>query len=156
MFRKHCKHTYMHQKKLEIAVVFFFEQFYIHVRIFYICKRKLQNLKWQELLFWKCYNLMFCRSIVKNVSDVKPEVDFEMDISECGNIAGNGEITTGQKDHSRNETGNLHASWAEIYTVRSVRNKYSNFGLQFHYSSTDVKLYGTFCLTGHELQLLYI
>lgn len=36
--------------------------------------------------------------------DVKPEVDFEMDISECGNIAGNGEITTGQKDHSRNET----------------------------------------------------
>lgn len=35
--------------------------------------------------------------------DVKPEVDSEMDITECGNIAENGEITAGQKDHSRNE-----------------------------------------------------
>lgn len=46
--------------------------------------------------------------IVKNVLDVKPEVDSEMDITECGNIAENGEITAGQKDHSRNEKGNLH------------------------------------------------
>lgn len=45
---------------------------------------------------------------------MKLEVDSEMDISECGNIAGNGEIAAGQKDHSKNETGNLHASWAEI------------------------------------------
>lgn len=46
--------------------------------------------------------------IVKNVLGVKPEVDSEMDITECGNIAGNGEITADQKDHSRNEKGNLH------------------------------------------------
>lgn len=49
-------------------------------------------------------------SIVKNVLDVKPEVDSEMDITECGNIAGNGEITAGQKDHNKKEAGNLHAS----------------------------------------------
>lgn len=46
--------------------------------------------------------------IVKNVLDVKFEVDFEMDIIECGNIVENGEIIVGQKDYSRNEKGNFY------------------------------------------------
>lgn len=49
-------------------------------------------------MFWEYYKLWFdilLIYIVKNVLDVKFEVDFEMDIIECGNIVENGEILVG-------------------------------------------------------------
>lgn len=65
MFRKHCKHTYMHQKKLEIAVVFFLNNFIFMLGYFIFAKGNYKILNDKNCCFENVITWCFVDLLLK-------------------------------------------------------------------------------------------